>query len=81
MKTGIAQKQTKRTKDTKQSEMAARFLSLLPLMRWVSERLGMGHYTRVTQAVSRAGRKPSRKLRQLREILLELETAKSKGVK
>ena len=30
-------------------------------LRWVGERLGMGHYTRVTQAVSRMQRKPGRK--------------------
>jgi len=42
-------------------------------LRWASERLGMGHYTRVTQAVSRANRKPGRKLRRLRETLLALE--------
>jgi len=38
-------------------------------LRWVSERLQMGHYTTVTQAVSRMNRKPGRKLRALREIL------------
>ena len=42
-------------------------------LRWASERLGMGHYTRVTQAVSRANRKPGRKLRRLQETLLALE--------
>jgi len=42
-------------------------------LRWASERLGMGHYTRVTQAVSRVNRKPGRKLQRLREILLSLE--------
>jgi len=42
-------------------------------LRWVGERLGMGHYTRVTQAVSRMNRKPARKLRQFRESLLKLE--------
>ena len=42
-------------------------------LRWVSERLGMGHYTRVTQAVSRMNRRPGRKLRRMRELLLALE--------
>lgn len=42
-------------------------------LRWVSGRLGMGHYTRVTQAVSRMNRKPGRKLRRVREILLDSE--------
>jgi len=37
--------------------------------------LGMGHYTRVTQAVSRMNRKPGRKLEQLRQRLLETERA------
>jgi len=46
-------------------------------LRWVSERVGMGHYTRVTQAVSRAERKPARKLRALREMLLALETSET----
>ena len=35
-------------------------------LRWVSERLGMGHYSRVTQAVSRMRRRPNRKLEQIR---------------
>jgi len=39
-------------------------------LRWVSERLQMGHYTRVTQAVSRMNRQPGRKLRRLSEALL-----------
>jgi hypothetical protein len=42
-------------------------------LRWVGERLQMGHYTRVTQAVSRMNRKPARKLRSMRETLLALE--------
>jgi hypothetical protein len=33
----------------------------------------MGHYTRVTQAVSRLRRRPSRKLEQLKRKLLRLE--------
>ena len=31
-------------------------------LRWVADRLRMGHYTRVTQAVSRVGRKPAKRL-------------------
>jgi hypothetical protein len=31
-------------------------------LRWVGQTLAMGHYTRVTQAVSRVGRQPGRKL-------------------
>ena len=42
-------------------------------LRWVSERLGMGQYTRVSQAVSRMKRKPGRKLRRVREVLLASE--------
>src|SRR5580704_3327382 len=34
-------------------------------LRWVSEELVMGHYTRVTQAVSRLKRKPGRELEKL----------------
>jgi putative transposase len=41
-------------------------------LRWVSGRLGMGHYTRVTQAVSRMRRRPGRKLRQMRRKLARL---------
>ena len=41
-------------------------------LRWVSERLQMGHYSRVTQAVSRMNRQPSRKLQAMRKILLAL---------
>jgi hypothetical protein len=32
-------------------------------LQWASERLKMGHYTRVTQAVSRMRRKPNKPLR------------------
>jgi REP element-mobilizing transposase RayT len=42
-------------------------------LRWVAERLQMGHYTRVTQAVSRITRKPGRKLQTLCKTLLALE--------
>src|SRR5205807_1818402 len=38
-------------------------------LRWVSERLKMGHYTRVTQALSRMERHPVRKLKHLRQRL------------
>ena len=42
-------------------------------LRWASEELGMGHYTRVSQAVSRLQRKPGRKLERLKRLLLEAE--------
>jgi hypothetical protein len=42
-------------------------------LRWVSEELGMGHYTRASQAVSRLQRKPGRKLEGLRRLLLKAE--------
>jgi hypothetical protein len=48
-------------------------------LRWVSERLGMGHYTRVTQAVGRANRKPARKLLRLKETLLALNASDKKN--
>jgi hypothetical protein len=44
-------------------------------LRWVSERLAMGHYTRVTKGVSRLRHKPTRTLRLLRDNLLALESA------
>ena len=34
-------------------------------LRWVSQRLQMGHYTRVTQAVSRMNRNPDKRLKKL----------------
>lgn len=40
-------------------------------LHWVSERLQMGHYTRVSQAVSRMARKPGRKLTPLKDKLLK----------
>jgi len=43
-------------------------------LRWVSARLGMGHYTRVTQAISRMSRRPGRKLEKLKRQLAPLET-------
>jgi hypothetical protein len=42
-------------------------------LRWVSEELAMGHYTRVSQAVSRLQRKPGRKLARLQRLLLAAE--------
>ena len=42
-------------------------------LRWVSERLGMGHYTRVTQAISRIKRRPGRKHELFRRKLDRLE--------
>jgi hypothetical protein len=45
-------------------------------LRWVSQRLGMGHYSRVSQAVSRMARKPSRKLAKLKEKLLRSDYEK-----
>jgi len=41
-------------------------------LEWVSQRLQMGHYTRVTQAVSRISRRPGRRLRPLQAALLKL---------
>jgi len=45
--------------------------------RWVSQRLGMGHYTRVTQAISRMNRRPARKLEGIKRKLLKLKDAKT----
>ena len=42
-------------------------------LRWVSERLRMGHYTRVTQAIRRAERLPGRKTNQIKRKLERLE--------
>jgi hypothetical protein len=42
-------------------------------LRWIGEMLAMGHYTRVTQAVSRMSRKPGRKLQTLQQRLLKTE--------
>jgi hypothetical protein len=44
-------------------------------LRWVSERLEMGHYTRVTQAISRMSRRPGRKLEKTKRKLLAIEAA------
>jgi REP element-mobilizing transposase RayT len=40
---------------------------------WVSQELAMGHYTRVTQAISRMKRKPAKELQQLKRQLLQTE--------
>ena len=40
-------------------------------LRWVGEALAMGHYTRVTQAVSRMKRKPGKNLEKLKHRLLK----------
>jgi len=42
-------------------------------LRWVSARLRMGHYTRVTQAVSRMRHRPGRRLRAMAAKLARLE--------
>jgi hypothetical protein len=43
-------------------------------LRWAADRLKMGHYTRVSQAVSRVGRKPGKRLAQLcRQLEREVE--------
>ena len=42
-------------------------------LRWVSGELDLGHYTRVTQAVSRMQRQPGRKLEQMKRRLLQTE--------
>jgi|SRR6185436_8433301 len=41
-------------------------------LRWVSERLKMGHYTRVPQAMSRMRRRPGRNLKQMQRKLVGL---------
>lgn len=43
-------------------------------LRWVSERLGMGHYTRVTQAIRRTECRPGRKIKQIKRKLERLES-------
>jgi|HubBroStandDraft_5_1064220.scaffolds.fasta_scaffold261487_1 hypothetical protein len=35
-------------------------------LQWVSDRLQMGHYTRVTQAISRVARKPTREQKRVK---------------
>ena len=41
-------------------------------LRWIGQRLKMGHYTRVTQAVSRMQRQPARKRKKMKRCLLKL---------
>jgi REP element-mobilizing transposase RayT len=43
-------------------------------LRWVSERLGMGHYTRVTQAIRRTEYQPGRKIKQIKRKLERLQS-------
>lgn len=43
-------------------------------LRWVGERLDMGHYTRVTQAVSRVDRRPDHKVVELRDRLRRMDS-------
>jgi hypothetical protein len=40
-------------------------------LKWVSQRVGMGHYSRVSQAVSRMRRRPGAKLETLRRKLCD----------
>ena len=42
-------------------------------LHWVSQELEMGHYTRVTQAVSRLRRKPGKKLEKLKRQLQQMK--------
>ena len=42
-------------------------------LSWVSQRLAMGHYTRVTQAISRMARRPGRELEKIKRRLLALD--------
>ena len=41
-------------------------------LRWLGQRLRMGHYIRVTQAVSRMRRQPASKLEKMKRCLLKL---------
>lgn len=43
-------------------------------LRWVSHRLEMGHYSRVSQAVWRMARKPSQKLAKLKAKLMQSDS-------
>ena len=45
-------------------------------LRWVTQRLEMGHYSRVTQAVSRMRRRPGPRLEKLRRKLLRAMNGK-----
>jgi len=46
---------------------------LTPFLVWVAERLGMGHESRVSQAVARMTKRPGRRLARLGRLLEELE--------
>jgi len=43
-------------------------------LRWLSERLAMGHFTRESQTISLMKRRPERKLERLRRKLIQLES-------
>ena len=43
-------------------------------LRWLSERLAMGHFTRVSQAISLVMCRRDRKLERLRRKLIQLES-------
>jgi REP element-mobilizing transposase RayT len=43
-------------------------------LRWLSARLAMGHFTRVSQAINMVKRHPDRKLERLRRKLIQLES-------
>ncbi len=43
-------------------------------LRWLGQRLGMGHYTRVSQAVAQVGRRPNRVQEGLKRKLARLES-------
>ncbi|MGD1085556.1 MAG: transposase [Verrucomicrobiota bacterium] len=47
-------------------------------LRWVAERLRMGHYSRVTQAVSRMKRRPGRRVQQIQRRIVKLEAKREK---
>ena len=38
-------------------------------LRWVSERLAMGHFTRESQAITQIQRRPARKHEQIKRLL------------
>ena len=44
-------------------------------LRWVSERLVMGHFSRVSQAIGQMRRRPARKHQQIKRILLACQPA------
>ncbi len=48
-------------------------------LRWLSQRLGMGHFTRVSQAISEVRRRPSRLHGQLQRRLLRLSDQKARN--